>query len=110
MRLLKMRLMACCAGRAAPAGGRWQAAASAQEQAQLAPPLQIPDLNFTVDQFFCVGRLSPVIPSDAVDACIRRGAPHSICPLSKCKISRPGLKTSHCHSSSPIKDVLGVSM
>lgn len=27
-----------------------------QEQAQLAPPLQIPDLNFTVDQLFCVGR------------------------------------------------------
>ena len=49
-------LMECCSGRAGPAGSRWQAAASVQEQAQLAPPLQIPDLNFTVVQLFCVGR------------------------------------------------------
>ncbi len=41
------------------AGSRWQAAASAQEQSQIAPPVPIPDLNFLVDQLFCVGETPP---------------------------------------------------
>ncbi|CAL5218604.1 g301 [Coccomyxa viridis] len=42
-------------GSSSPSGSRWQAAATAQEHSQLAPAVPIPDLNFTVDQFFAVG-------------------------------------------------------
>ena len=51
------------------AGRRWQAAASAQEHGQLAPPVPVPDINFAVDQFFAVGeaRLQCCLPSAACE-------------------------------------------
>jgi hypothetical protein len=36
-------------------GDYYATAAAAQEHAQLAPAFQIPSLDFSVDQFFCVG-------------------------------------------------------
>ena len=74
----------CCSGRTGLAGSRRQSAASLQERAQLAPPLQIPDLNFTVDQFFCVGRApcgNPLWCHERLYLETRSAPRHSFCAL-----------------------------
>ena len=98
--------MDCCSGRAGPAGSRWRAAASVQEQAQLAPPLQIPDLNFTVDQLFCVGGALCCTLCCKERLCMERsaGSRHSFCALSARKVNGPGLNACHCHCTQPIND------
>ena len=82
-----------------------------QEQAQLAPPLQIPDLNFTVDQLFCVGRvLCCHIWCYKERLYMERSAisRHSFCVPSARKANGPGLKAYHCRH--PIKDASGAFM